>query len=237
MPSRALMVPGALRRPPLLCRRYGTQVRRAPRLGRPLVLTCALGLAGAAAVWAWTASRPTGPSEWTYGSTTLLQTRLVPPMSAARFDVLEMPMHRLLDVSAAHALAPPPIGPACDSVRARLAIYSYFVKEPTIQVERAYTPLHALGRADPAALSLLVKRYADGEVSRFLHRLPVGSPVHVRGPSLTWKLPDEQPVPREIVMVRACTHLSWSPAPAWPLPTSCCPTCTTGPSCCPTRLV
>ncbi|GAA5950424.1 hypothetical protein JCM3765_004540 [Sporobolomyces pararoseus] len=69
-------------------------------------------------------------------------------------------------------------------------ILSLFVKEPTLQIQRAYTPLSSKS-FDPngdgsTLLELVVKRYRDGEVSRYLHRLGPRDRLEVRAPSVTW---------------------------------------------------
>ncbi|GAA5823051.1 hypothetical protein JCM3770_005713 [Rhodotorula araucariae] len=67
-------------------------------------------------------------------------------------------------------------------------ILSLFVKEPNLQIQRAYTPLSAtsFSTSGPAELDLVIKRYADGEASRYVHRLGPGDNLSVRGPSCTW---------------------------------------------------
>ncbi|BGP44487.1 Phenylalanyl-tRNA synthetase, beta subunit, cytoplasmic [Rhodotorula kratochvilovae] len=67
-------------------------------------------------------------------------------------------------------------------------ILSLFVKEPNLQIQRAYTPLSAasFSTSGPAELDLVIKRYADGEASRYIHRLGPGDELSVRGPSCTW---------------------------------------------------
>lgn len=73
-----------------------------------------------------------------------------------------------------------------------LRIHSIYVKEPSLQIERAYTPLTSplptsnLAESAGHSLELLVKRYQDGEVSRYLHRLAPGASTEVRGPVCTW---------------------------------------------------
>ncbi|GAA5922924.1 cytochrome b5 reductase family protein [Sporobolomyces koalae] len=67
-------------------------------------------------------------------------------------------------------------------------ILSLYVKEPTLQIQRAYTPLSAscFNPDGSATLELVVKRYRDGEVSRYLHRLGPGDELSIRAPSVTW---------------------------------------------------
>lgn len=91
-------------------------------------------------------------------------------------------------------------------------LWSVDVKQPEIQVVRKYTPLplyymqggltekdaaerppalmKMLGEdEDEGRFVLMVKKYDDGEVSRWLHRLPVGTLVDVRGPYVGYKFP------------------------------------------------
>ncbi|GAA5987634.1 hypothetical protein JCM11641_001175 [Rhodosporidiobolus odoratus] len=67
-------------------------------------------------------------------------------------------------------------------------ILSLFVKEPSLQIQRAYTPLSATSfdSTGPAELDLVIKRYPDGETSRYIHRLGPGDEMELRGPSVTW---------------------------------------------------
>jgi ferredoxin-NADP reductase len=84
-------------------------------------------------------------------------------------------------------------------------LWSVEVKQPEIQVVRRYTPLpmyymqgldgksllRLLGgkEEDEGRMVLLVKKYNDGEVSRWLHRMPVGSIVELRGPFVGHRFP------------------------------------------------
>lgn len=85
-------------------------------------------------------------------------------------------------------------------------LWSIQVKHPMIQIARNYTPLpiyfmrsdrpgepplmRIMGTsADEGRMTLLVKRYDDGEMSRYLHSLPVGSDIEIRGPFVEHKFP------------------------------------------------
>lgn len=85
-------------------------------------------------------------------------------------------------------------------------LWSIQIKHPMIQIARNYTPLplyfmqsdrlgeppliRMMGSAsDEGRMTLLVKRYEDGEMSRYLHSLPVGSDIEVRGPFVDCKFP------------------------------------------------
>lgn len=77
-------------------------------------------------------------------------------------------------------------------------LWSVQIKHPDIQIGRHYTPLPLYfmqspgakpllritsgEQADDGRFVLLVKRYADGEMSQYLHSLPSGSDVELRGP-------------------------------------------------------
>lgn len=107
-----------------------------------------------------------------------------------------------------------------------LRIMSVYLKEPTLQIERAYTPLHDVFTGNPLpsklfqnssesfspSLDLIIKRYQDGELSRYAHRLRPASDsdslsndevinkAHVRGPVETWSWKGDDN-PDEIILV------------------------------------
>lgn len=83
-------------------------------------------------------------------------------------------------------------------------IWSVEIKHPDIQIVRKYTPLplyymqsgdrtpllRTLGDAhDEGHMVFIVKKYKDGEMSNYLHSLPVGSDVEVRGPCIQARIP------------------------------------------------
>ena len=63
-------------------------------------------------------------------------------------------------------------------------IYSVFVKDSDIQVERPYTPLECAD--DNGKMHFWVKKYEKSEVGRWLHARKVGDEVELRGPVVTW---------------------------------------------------
>ena len=69
-------------------------------------------------------------------------------------------------------------------------VWSIEIKQPQLQIARAYTPLPPLDGSDPDALRLLVRREKRGEVSGYLHRRPLGSDVEIRGPAVEYELPE-----------------------------------------------
>ncbi|KAG0377244.1 NADH-cytochrome b5 reductase [Mortierella sp. AD032] len=50
---------------------------------------------------------------------------------------------------------------------------------------RAYTPVHST-EADQETVQLLIKRYSEGQVSRFMHDAREGQMIEMRGPVVIW---------------------------------------------------
>ncbi|CAO3568005.1 unnamed protein product [Mortierella alpina] len=60
-----------------------------------------------------------------------------------------------------------------------------YVKDDEIQAMRAYTPVHSTEK-DQETVQLLIKRYNEGQVSRFMHSARPGQKIEMRGPVLIW---------------------------------------------------
>jgi cytochrome-b5 reductase len=60
-----------------------------------------------------------------------------------------------------------------------------YVKDDQIQAMRAYTPVHSVEQ-DQGTVQLLIKRYSEGQVSRFMHDAKEGQKIEMRGPVLIW---------------------------------------------------
>ncbi len=70
-------------------------------------------------------------------------------------------------------------------------IWNVHFKQPQLQIVRAYTPLppqDTPSAEDVSQLRFLIRNDADGEVSSYLHRLPVGSQIELRGPNIEYEL-------------------------------------------------
>lgn len=72
-------------------------------------------------------------------------------------------------------------------------IWNVQFKQPQIQVVRSYTPLPPLGREDgtptsQGQLRFLIRHERQGEVSGWLHRLPIGSEIELRGPNIEFEV-------------------------------------------------
>ena len=72
-------------------------------------------------------------------------------------------------------------------------IWNLEFKQPQIQVVRAYTPLSPMHGVDgvEGALRFLIRREHEGEVSNYIHSLPVGSNVELRGPNVEYRVPKD----------------------------------------------
>lgn len=81
-------------------------------------------------------------------------------------------------------------------------LWSIEIKQPEIMVARSYTPLPLQideqegklkaipdGSNGEGRFILYVKQYGNGEVSRWLNKLPLGHTVDVRGPFVEYQLP------------------------------------------------
>lgn len=69
------------------------------------------------------------------------------------------------------------------------AITSVQFKQPQLQIARSYTLLPRQPSHDERELHFLIRKEQNGEVSGYLHRLPIGAELQVRGPSADYMLP------------------------------------------------
>lgn len=73
----------------------------------------------------------------------------------------------------------------------RKGVWNVYVKQPQIQITRAYTPLppaEGASETESKNLRFLIRRDPHGEVSNYLHNLPVGAEIELRGPNLEYHL-------------------------------------------------
>jgi homoaconitate hydratase len=76
----------------------------------------------------------------------------------------------------------------------RKGIWNFHLKQPQIQIVRPYTPLPPEGGKDGKEnhlLRFLIRHDPHGEVSSYIHNLPVGAYVELRGPNLEYHLTPE----------------------------------------------
>ncbi|TBU49400.1 ferredoxin reductase-like protein [Dichomitus squalens] len=83
-------------------------------------------------------------------------------------------------------------------------IWSVYIKDDDIQVERPFTPLE--GMDSEGRMKFWVKKYEKGEVGRWLHSKKAGDTIEIRGPLKTWAWrPDEWD---EVVMISGGTGIT-----------------------------
>ena len=74
-------------------------------------------------------------------------------------------------------------------------VWSMRIKQPQLQIERAYTPLPpSPGDGEITSrreLRLLVRHEPNGEVSGYLHKLSVGAQLDLRGPLIEFEIPED----------------------------------------------
>lgn len=77
-----------------------------------------------------------------------------------------------------------------EEIHSSRAIASVQFKQPQLQIARSYTLLPPLVDQNPQELRFLIRKERNGEVSGYLHRLPLGAKIELRGPSLDYVLPE-----------------------------------------------
>ncbi|KAF8211421.1 hypothetical protein K438DRAFT_1709627 [Mycena galopus ATCC 62051] len=83
-------------------------------------------------------------------------------------------------------------------------IWSVYIKDDDIQVERPYTPLEGID--EHGRMRFWIKKYPKGEVGRWLHSKKIGDQVEFRGPLSTWAWKED--AWDEIVMISGGTGIT-----------------------------
>ncbi|KAH9482406.1 NADH-cytochrome b5 reductase 2 [Psilocybe cubensis] len=83
-------------------------------------------------------------------------------------------------------------------------IWSVYIKDDDIQVERPYTPLN--GVDENGQMTFWIKKYPNGEVGRWLHTKRIGEPIEFRGPLTTWTWRED--TWDEVVMISGGTGIT-----------------------------
>ncbi|KAB5595469.1 FAD-binding domain oxidoreductase [Ceratobasidium theobromae] len=137
--------------------------------GSLLALAASLGFYGFHVLSSNNTSAASGPlSDQKFAPLKIISS--TPASENAKIITLAVPSHLMPDDS---ALAP---------------IFSFFIKDSDIQVQRPYTPLDGID--ENGNMSFWIKRYFDGEVSRWLHNKNIGEELEVRGPVRTFDFKD-----------------------------------------------
>ncbi|KAF2203031.1 hypothetical protein GQ43DRAFT_439216 [Delitschia confertaspora ATCC 74209] len=98
----------------------------------------------------------------------------------------------------------------------RSGVWSVQVKQPQLQIARAYTPLPSLSAEgldskngeegeSPQDLRFLIRKEHGGEVSNYLHNLPAQSTIELRGPNHECEIPDDI---KEVVFLAGGTGIA-----------------------------
>lgn len=110
--------------------------------------------------------------------------------------------------SAIFKLRPPHGAPEPESVREawKRCTWSVQIKQPQLQIARAYTPLPPTSDEEEGGdMRLLIRQEAGGELSTYLHRLPEQSTIELRGPNAECELPDTV---KEVVFLAGGTGIA-----------------------------
>ncbi|TFK92209.1 ferredoxin reductase-like protein [Polyporus arcularius HHB13444] len=83
-------------------------------------------------------------------------------------------------------------------------IWSIYIKDDDIQVERPFTPLE--GMDSEGRMKFWVKRYEKGEVGRWLHSKKPGDKIEIRGPLKTWPWREDEW--DEVIMISGGTGIT-----------------------------
>ncbi|KAG6911207.1 hypothetical protein DXG01_003074 [Tephrocybe rancida] len=132
------------------------------------------------------------------------------PLSATHFtptrvtsNVVSGPDTKLLEVT-----VPPELLPRDDAAGSPESpfapIWSVYIKDDDIQVERPYTPLEGIDK--DGRMLFWIKKYPKGEVGRWLHSKTPGENIELRGPLKTWHWKEDEW--DEIVMISGGTGIT-----------------------------
>lgn len=116
---------------------------------------------------------------------TLLNTTSFTPYSLVSAEVVS-------PTSTVFTLRPPALSSSSSATPSNpwtIGVWSVQIKQPQLQIARSYTPLPPLPKQSLSTtynpnienIRILIRRTA-GEIPRYLHSLPVGAPVELRGP-------------------------------------------------------
>ncbi|OCH92887.1 ferredoxin reductase-like C-terminal NADP-linked domain-containing protein [Obba rivulosa] len=128
----------------------------------------------------------------------LLSSRHFTPVTVTASEPCPDPNTRLITLT----VPPQSIPPQDDALAS--PIWSIFIKDDDIQVERPYTPLEGID--EHGRMKFWIKQYPKGEVGRWLLSKNVGDRIEIRGSIKTWPWKDE--TWDEIVMISGGTGIT-----------------------------
>ena len=160
------------------------------RLHKRFPVATAVALGGSALIATYFFWPDTSRSAPTYENAKLSPTHFI-PVTVTSSDTCSNPSTRLITLT-----VPRQSLPDIQELAFR-PIWSIFIKDDDIQVERPYTPLEGIDKE--GNMKFWIKRYPRGEVGRCIHSKNVGEQMEIRGPLKTWPWREDQW--DEIVMV------------------------------------
>ncbi|TFK43212.1 hypothetical protein BDQ12DRAFT_718449 [Crucibulum laeve] len=129
------------------------------------------------------------------------------PLSPSHFTPVKVisnehsgPDTKLLKIAVPSQLLPAPE----DRTAFFTPIWSVFIKDDDIQVERPYTPLEGVN--ENGHMLFWIKKYPKGEVGRWLHSKVPGDEIELRGPLMTWPWMEDKY--DEVVMISGGTGIT-----------------------------
>ncbi|KAL1602542.1 hypothetical protein SLS60_005958 [Paraconiothyrium brasiliense] len=99
--------------------------------------------------------------------------------------------------------------PASVTEARKRGVWSVQAKQPQLQIARAYTPLPSVvdeaDDEDGHSMRFLIRKETGGEMSNYLHRLPEGSTIELRGPTVEYELPQDV---KEVIFLAGGTGIA-----------------------------
>ncbi|KAG5724995.1 NADH-cytochrome b5 reductase 2 [Termitomyces sp. T112] len=129
------------------------------------------------------------------------------PLSPSHFTPAKVLMNEVSgpDTKLLELIVPPELLPQFDPSESPFApIWSVYIKDDDIQVERPYTPLE--GVDGDGRMLFWIKKYPKGEVGRWLHSKTRGETIELRGPLRTWPWREDEW--DEVVMISGGTGIT-----------------------------
>lgn len=132
-----------------------------------------------------------------FGATTAIKSK-PSPLNPSSFSPYIVEAKEVVSPTSSVFVLKPPAGQAEDAPQDdeiwKKGVWSVEVKQPQLQIARSYTPLPPLSTEHPnvgpsTELSFLIRKADRGEVSGYLHGLPIGAEVELRGPHVDYEIP------------------------------------------------
>ncbi|GLB33921.1 putative oxidoreductase FAD-binding domain [Lyophyllum shimeji] len=201
LPGQRLLHQYVLRRSLPRCRRYSSGTQQAQKRTTSRFVPLALGVGAVTGLSVYFFFPDASRSAPTLSTSPLSPSHFTP--STVISNETAGPDTKLLEVVVPPHLLPPR-DTADASASAFAPIWSVFIKDDDIQVERPYTPLE--GVDEEGRMLFWIKKYPKGEVGRWLHSKHGGEKLELRGPITTWPWRDGEW--DEVIMISGGTGIT-----------------------------